>query len=69
MNVNTVDMEGSSEHVDTKQKYSKNKRRKKIVWNRNKKNKLKSEVASIQSLKQAYNNVRWRCQDLTYTSF
>jgi hypothetical protein len=51
-------MAGESEVVDRKQSNKKCKRKKKITWNRNKNNKLKNEVASIQSLKEAYNNVR-----------
>jgi hypothetical protein len=52
------EMATCSEGVDRKQTYKKGKRKRKITWNRSKNNKLKSEVASIQSLKEAYNNVR-----------
>jgi hypothetical protein len=50
-------MGGQREKEDT-QKYTKGKRKKKIVWNKMKKDKLKNEVASIQSLKQSYDSVR-----------
>ncbi|PNF42448.1 putative ATP-dependent RNA helicase DDX10 [Cryptotermes secundus] len=50
-------MDGNSEGLDRKQTYKKSKRKKKITWNKSKNNKLKSEVASIQSLKEAYNNI------------
>jgi hypothetical protein len=52
------EMAGDSEGVDRKQTYKKRKRKKKITWNRSKNNKVKSEVAFIQSLKEAYNSVR-----------
>jgi len=44
--------------VGSTQNYSKGKRKKKITWNRSRGNKLKTEVASIQCLQQAYNSVR-----------
>jgi phage terminase small subunit len=57
--VTVEEMAGGSGSVDVKETYTKRKRKKKITWNRNKNNKLKSEVAFIQSLKEAYNSVRF----------
>jgi hypothetical protein len=56
--VSAEEMEGGGEGADRNQTYKKRKRKKKITWNRSKNNKLKSELATIQSLKEAYNNVR-----------
>jgi len=51
-------MANQADSVGSTQKYSKCKRKKKITWNRNRGNKLNTEVASIQCLQQAYNSVR-----------
>jgi hypothetical protein len=52
------EMAGGGEVLNTKMNYVKRKRKKKIIWNRGKNNKLKNEVGYIQSLKEAYKNVR-----------
>jgi hypothetical protein len=52
------DMAGGGEVVNTKKNYAKRKRKKKIVWKKNKSNKLKNEMGYIQSLKEAYSKVR-----------
>jgi len=51
-------MANQGDSVGSTQNYSKRKRKKKITWNRSRGNKLKTEVASIQCLQQAYNSVR-----------
>lgn len=61
------EMGGQRENED-KQNESKRRQKKKITWNRRKNDKLKSEVASIQSLKQAYDCVRLMMSDLTYNT-
>jgi hypothetical protein len=61
-------MVGQRENED-KQNYSKRRLKKKITWNRRKKDKLKDEVASIQSLRQAYDSVRLLMSDLTYNTY
>jgi hypothetical protein len=49
---------GGGDGLNVEKNYVKRKRRKKVIWNRGKNNKLKNEVGYIQSLKEAYNNVR-----------
>lgn len=61
------EMGGQRENED-KQNESKRSRKKKITWNRRKNDKLKSEVASIQSLRQAYDCVSLMMSDLTYNT-
>jgi hypothetical protein len=51
-------MAEQGDSMDGTQNYNKRKRKKKIAWNRSRGNKLKTEVASIQSIQQAYNSVR-----------
>jgi hypothetical protein len=50
---------GGGEGLNNEMNYVKRKRKNKIIWNRNKDNKLKNEMGYIQSLKEAYNNVRF----------
>lgn len=52
------EMTGTRGIMDSKQNYTKRKGKNRITWNRSRGNKLKSEVASILNLQQAYNNVR-----------
>jgi len=51
-------MASEGDNVGSTKNYGKRKRKKKITWNRSRGNKLKTEVASIQCLQQAYNSVR-----------
>jgi hypothetical protein len=54
--VRDKEMANQGDIVGSTQNYSK--RKKKITWNKSRGNKLKTEVASIQCLQQAYNSVR-----------
>lgn len=65
---NTEGMGGLREN-ENKQIERNRRRKKKITWNRKKKDKLKNEVVSIQSLRQAYDSVRLIMADLTYNTY
>jgi hypothetical protein len=62
--VRSIEMASQGDSLGSTQNYSKGKRKKKITWNRSRGNQVKTEVASIQCLQQAYNSVRLRLSGL-----